>query len=115
MAAQARALAGRANRSDKDDPLPLLAYYESYRLIGEKVPNLAVEGLMQAVSTRPKDTGMRLRLVNQLESEGRYAEAIGWIMPIANDPHDAPLRSAAREQLERLRQKLGPPKAQPAG
>lgn len=108
-AAEARALAIKANRADVADPLPLVAFYESYRLSGERVPKPAVEGLMQAVSTLPKDDSLRMRLVSQLESDGNYAEAIGWIMPIANDPHDSPMRDAAREQLERLRQKLGRP------
>lgn len=106
--AQARALAARANKADTADPLPLLAFYESYRLVGEKPPKVAIEGLMQAVSTLPRDPGIRLLLVDELERANRYAEAIDWIMPIANDPHESPLRSAAREQLVRLRQKLGP-------
>lgn len=107
LAADARNWAVKANHADTIDPLPLLAYYESYRQIGEKAPEQAVEGLMQAVSTLPKNADLRLRLVNELEGSGRYAEAIGWIIPIANDPHDSPMRSAAREQVDRLRQKLG--------
>ena len=113
--AQARALAARANKADTVDPLPLLAYYESYRLVGEKPPEVAIEGLMQAVSTLPRDAGIRLRLVNELEGAGRYAEAIDWIMPIANDPHDSPLRSAAKEQLERLRQESARAQSRTAG
>ena len=66
----------KANQADVNDPLPSVAYYESYRLAGEKAPGPAVEGLMQAVSTLPSDSGLRLRLVNELESAGRYAEAI---------------------------------------
>jgi len=107
MAGQARAMAVRANKIATDDPLPLLAYYESYRLPGEKAPEAAIEGLMQAVSTLPRDDGVRLTLVNELESDGRYEEAVGWIMPIANDPHESPMRTAAREQLDRLRKERG--------
>jgi tetratricopeptide (TPR) repeat protein len=115
LVTEARALAVRANKADISDPLPLIAYYESYRLVGEKAPEAALEGLMQAVSTLPRDTGLRLRLVNELEGAGRYAEAIDWIMPIANDPHDSPLRSAAKEQLERLRQELARAQSRSAG
>ena len=100
-------MAVRANKIATDDPLPLLAYYESYRLPGEKAPEAAIEGLMQAVSTLPRDDGVRLTLVNELESDGRYEEAVGWIMPIANDPHESPMRTAAREQLDRLRKERG--------
>jgi hypothetical protein len=104
LSEQARLLAVKANQTDINNPLPLLAYYESFRLAGEKAPEAAVQGLMQAVSTLPRDDGIRMLLVNELESDRRYAEAIGWIMPIANDPHESPMRSAAREQLARLRQ-----------
>ncbi|HVL79556.1 MAG TPA: hypothetical protein VM346_09770 [Sphingomicrobium sp.] len=105
--ARARELAVRANRADVDDPMPLLAYYQSFHLTGEKVPAEAIDGLMQVVSTVPGDTVARRLLVNQLESDGRYVEAIGWLIALANSPHDTPLRDAAREQLERLRAKLG--------
>jgi tetratricopeptide (TPR) repeat protein len=115
MGADARALAVKANRADAVDPLPLLAYYESFRLIGEKVPELAVTGLMQVVSTLPRNDGLRLQLVDQLESDGRYAEAIGWIMAVANSPHESPLRATAREKLERLRQELAQRQSRPAG
>ena len=115
MAVQARDLAVKANRADTLDPLPLLAYYESFRMTGEKVPPPAVEGLMQVVSTLPRDDTVRLELVDQLESDGRYAEAIGWVMPVANDPHESPLRTAARERLARIRLELAKQQATHAG
>ncbi|HKC03671.1 MAG TPA: hypothetical protein VKC17_10250 [Sphingomicrobium sp.] len=113
--ADARNLAIKANKIDAIDPLPLLAYYESYRQIGGKVPEQAVMGLMQVVSTLPRDDGLRLQLVDQLESDGRYAEAIAWIMSVANSPHESPQRTAAREKLERLRQALALRQSRPAG
>lgn len=115
LAAGARDLAVKANKIDSIDPLPLLAYYESYRQIGDKVPEQAVMGLMQVVSTLPRDDNLRLRLVDQLESDDRYAEAIGWIMSIANSPHESPQRTAAREKLERLRQALAQRQSRPTG
>jgi tetratricopeptide (TPR) repeat protein len=106
MASEARSLAVKANRADPNEPLPLLAYYESYRQAGEKVPAQAVDGVMQVVSMLPRDDRIRMRLVDQLEVDGRYSEAIAWIMAVANSPHESPLRTTAREKLERLRQEL---------
>ena len=105
-ASEARRLAVRANRADPDDPLPMVAYFESFRLAGQKPPPVAFEGLMQAVTALPRDVATRQILVDQLAADGRYAEAIAWLLPIANSPHDSPRRDAAREQMAKLRAAL---------
>lgn len=114
MAAKARQLAVRANRLDVDDPLPLIAFYQSFRGTGQRVPPKAVDGLMQAVSTLPGNTSLRQLLVDQLATDGRVAEAIAWLMPIANSPHDSPRREAAREQLASLQETLARQQSRPA-
>jgi hypothetical protein len=96
-------MAARANRLDVGAAMPLLAYYQSFSLVGDKVPSAATEGLAQVVSMLPRDFSARQLLVDQLESEKRYAEAMAWLLPIANSPHDSPRRTAAREQMEKLR------------
>lgn len=101
--ARARAMAVQANRSDPDDPRPLIAYYQSFHLAGETPPKAAIDGLMQAVSLLPRDTGTRQLLVDQLARDKRYDEAMAWLMPIANSPHKSPRREAARKQMEELR------------
>ena len=103
MIARARAMAVKANRSDPDDPRPLLAYYQSYNLTGEAAPKAAVDGLMEAVSLLPRENGPRQLLVDQLAKEKRYDEAMAWLMPVANSPHRSPRREAARQQLEQLK------------
>lgn len=113
-AAEARRLAVRANRLDVADPLPLVAFYQSYRGTGQSVPRKAVDGLMQAVSTQPGNTSLRQLLVDQLATDGRIAEAIAWLMPIANSPHESPRREAAREQLARLQETLARQQGRPA-
>lgn len=105
-AQQARQLAVRANRLNVEDPMPLLAFYQSFHLPGEEPPADAVQGLRKVVTLLPRDTSARRLLVNELESNGAYAEAIRWLLPLANDPHDSPLRDSAREQLARLQAKL---------
>jgi tetratricopeptide (TPR) repeat protein len=103
---QARALAAKANHLDTQDPLPLLAYYESFHEAGEQAPEVAVEGLMQVVSTDPRDTLPRELLVDELASERKWAEAIGWLAPLANDPHDSPARDSARTKMSWLKSHL---------
>jgi hypothetical protein len=105
-AAEARTLAVRANKLAPDDPMPLLAFYESFRKGGQKVTPNALQGLIRAVELLPRNTGVRQLLVNQLEADRRYSEAIAVLQPIANDPHESPLRDAAREQLTRLQAAL---------
>ena len=100
--AKARALAAKSNRAAPDEALPLVAYYQSYNLVGEKPPALAIEGLFQAVSEQPRDDNLRLLLVDRLEKDGRYDEAIAWLTSIAKSPHESPQRAAAQEQMARI-------------
>lgn len=104
---QARAMAAKANHLAPDDPLPLLAYYETFHEAGEKAPQAAVEGLMQVVSTDPRDTTPRELLVDELASQRKWREAIGWLGPLANDPHDSPVRDSAREKMAWLKKQSG--------
>jgi tetratricopeptide (TPR) repeat protein len=103
MVGQARDMAVKANRSDPDDPRPLLAYYQSYNLSGETPPPVAVQGLMQAVSLLPRENAPRQLLVDELARERRFDEAIAWLMPVANSPHRSPRREKARQQMEQLK------------
>ena len=101
-AADARKLAMKANRLDKDNPMPLLAYYQSFNLAGERPTPIAIDGLFQVVSSLPRDNSARQLVVDQLARDKRYDEAIAWLLPIANSPHESPRRDTAREQRERL-------------
>ena len=87
QATEARRLAIAANKLDPDNALTYVAFYRSYPAAGEKAPQSAVDGLATAVEKLPADTAIRQMLVDQLASEGRYAEAAFVLLPIANDPH----------------------------
>lgn len=102
LAAEARRLALKANQGDHDDPLPLVAYYQSYHLAGQKAPKDALNILSQAVATMPQDSHVRMLLVEGLADDHRWGQAIALIMPIANDTHPTPQRDAARAVLARL-------------
>lgn len=100
---KARQLALRANHVDNSEPLALLAFYESFNQSGERPPENALEGLFQVVSMLPRDYRVRQLLVDQLARDKRYDEAMAWLLPIANSPHESPRREAARSQMEQLR------------
>lgn len=100
---EARRLAIRANDISKDDPMPLLAFYQSFNLTGEKPTANAVEGLFQVSSLLPRDDRVRQLVVNQLARDGNYDQAIAWLIPVANAPHESPRREAARAQTEQLK------------
>jgi tetratricopeptide (TPR) repeat protein len=106
-AAKARDLAVKANRLDNNEPLALVAFYESYRAAGVKAPPSAVEGLSAAVATLPRNGQIRQMLVDELESQHRYAEAISVLAPVANSAHKSPRRDAAQSQMARLKTAVG--------
>jgi tetratricopeptide (TPR) repeat protein len=101
-AQEARALAIKANKANLDDPLPLLAYYQSFNLTGEQPTETAIEGLKKAVHLLPSNTTARQLLVDRFAADGDWQAAIYTLEPIANAPHDSPLRTTAREQMDRL-------------
>jgi len=111
---QARQLAIRAQKADQNDPLPLFAFYESYHLAGDTPTRQSVDLLAGAVETMPDNTLMRQALVDELAAERNWAEAIHYLAPIANDPHESPRRTAAKEQLEKLLAELRKERGLPA-
>jgi len=102
-ATEARHLAMAANKADPADALTYVAFYWSYPAAGQPAPPSAVAGLAAAVEKLPANTGVRQMLVDELASEGRFREAVFALSPIANDPHDSPMRQAAREKLAKLK------------
>jgi 3-hydroxyisobutyrate dehydrogenase-like beta-hydroxyacid dehydrogenase len=96
----------RANRANPDDPLPLLAFYQSYKLSGAKAPKNAVEGLEAVVATLPQQTQFRQLLVGEYVAQRRWRDAIAALTPIANSTHESPRRKAARELLQKLQAEL---------
>jgi tetratricopeptide (TPR) repeat protein len=105
-AAQARAIAVRANQADPNEPLDYVAFYESYHSAGLKTTQNALEGLEAAVEKLPDDTHIRRMLVEEYAAERQWRAAIQALGPIANDPHDSPLRDEARERMAQLEAQL---------
>jgi tetratricopeptide (TPR) repeat protein len=104
--AEARALALRANKADPNEPRALVAYYQSFNLAGRVPPAEAIDALIGAMGTLPRDTHVRQLVVDRLVAQGKFRAAITALTPIASDPHPSPLRDAAREQMAQLNARL---------
>jgi hypothetical protein len=74
-------------------------------------PQNAVDGLMQAVSTVPQDQRARMMLVGELANEGKLAEAIYYLGPLAYDPHGGRGENSALALINELKQRLSGAKA----
>lgn len=105
-AAEARSLAMRANALDGNEPLSYVAFYQGFRGAGLKPTANAVSGLEAAVDKLPDDTNVRRLLVEEYADEHRWREAIQTLKPIANEPHETPLRAEARERMAQLQTQL---------
>jgi tetratricopeptide (TPR) repeat protein len=105
-AQEARTLALKANHGDPADPLPLLAFYQSFHLAGLIAPEPAVQELAQVAVRLPADTEVRGLLVDEFAMDRNWAQAIATLAPLANSPHDSPQRTAAREKMAQLQAAL---------
>jgi tetratricopeptide (TPR) repeat protein len=103
-AAEARHLAMLANKEDPDNALTYVAFYKSYPAAGTPAPASAVDGLAAAVEKLPRNDDVRQMLVDELANEGKFTAAMFALSPLANDPHDSPMRTAAREKMAKLKE-----------
>jgi tetratricopeptide (TPR) repeat protein len=105
-AQEARTFALKANRGDPGDPLPLLAFYQSFHLAGLVAPEPAVQQLAQVSARLPADADVRQLLVDEYAMDRNWTRAIATLAPIANSYHDSPQRTAAREKMAQLQAAL---------
>jgi tetratricopeptide (TPR) repeat protein len=104
----ARPLIVRANRSDPRDPLPLVAYYRSFRAMGAKAPSqVALDGLLLAVQLAPQSGDLRLVAGAALLKAEQLDAAEHVLRPAAYAPHGG----ATAEQAQALLTSLGAARA----
>lgn len=99
---EARGWIVKANRADVNDPMPLFAYYESFRQQGLQPNPAALEGLARAYQMVPEDRDVRMTYASALAAEKKFAPAIRLIETIAFDPHNGPGAEQARETFKKL-------------
>lgn len=103
---EARKLVLAANRDNPNDVLPLVGYYETFKLAGERAPDQAVNGLAAAVQTLPGDETIRQMMVDEMAAQKKWRYAMAYLAPLANSPHETPMREAARKQMEEFEAEL---------
>ena len=84
---QARGYIARANRLDPEDQIPLIAYFDSFRLAGEPATELAIQGLYKASRLVPQYPQLRMTVAFELLRIRRLAEARAMLAPLALSPH----------------------------
>jgi Flp pilus assembly protein TadD len=94
----ARAYIIRANRTDPEDQMPLMAYYDSFRLAGERPDAAAIDGLRKVMELVPQVQTIRVNLINEMIARRDLDEARALLRPLAFDPH----RPGGRAWAERL-------------
>jgi tetratricopeptide (TPR) repeat protein len=102
MLKQARATIAKANRSDPNAVLPLLAYYRSFAEAGERAPDVAVDGLSKVVESVPSAPAPRVLLGAELAARGETAWARRTLLPVAAGPYQSPERARAEELLRQV-------------
>lgn len=94
-----------ANRTDPDDPEPLVLFYQSYRLAGMEPTDNAVLGLLTAYAAVPQDPGLRAIAAVEMLKKGDTAGARTALRPLAYDPHGGAFSAVALKTLELLQEK----------
>jgi hypothetical protein len=99
-ARRARAFIVRANRADPNDQLPLIAYYESFRLANEAVPDLAVEGLYRASRLVPQEDDLRMTVAMEMLRWRAFPAARDMLAPLGYSPHRSGQQAYALQLMQ---------------
>ena len=83
----ARALILQASSAAPDDPLPLLAFYESFRLADQRPPLAAYDGVVRAARLAPQDDGLRMTAASAMINDRQLGQARRMLAPLAFAPH----------------------------
>lgn len=95
----ARATIARAIGLDGEALLPRIAYFQSFTLAGEAVPDDAMAGMAQVVRMVPAAPGPRLSLGAELIRRGQPDLARKLLYPVLFGPYDSPERKQAEALL----------------
>lgn len=85
----------RANRADPNDPIPLIAYFQSFHLAGQSTPDVAIQGLLRAVQLVPQEDGIRMTAAMMLIGRRSLPLARRTLLPMAYAPHTSPQQQQA--------------------
>lgn len=100
---KARGYLVTANSSAVDDPLVLVAWYDSYALQGRPPTKIAHEALARAFDLEPEITEVRTKYALDLAQQGDYETAIRLVEFLAQDPHNPDPGKALLAQLNAMK------------
>lgn len=92
-----------ANRSAVDDPLVLVAWYDSYMLQGRAPTQIARDALARAFDLEPEITEVRVKYALDLAQQGDFETAIRLVEFLARDPHNLDQGKALLAQLNAMK------------
>ncbi len=96
---EARRVIARANRLDSEGILPLIAYYNSFAVVGEPAPDRAVDGLAKIVASSPAAPASRLKLGEEFMKRDLEDAARETLLPVAKGAFNTPEKPAAAALL----------------
>ncbi|KTE23575.1 MULTISPECIES: hypothetical protein [unclassified Sphingopyxis] len=94
-----------ANQTNPDDPVPLLAYFQSFAPQGHEPPSIAIDGLARAFELAPENGEARINYAFALANRGKFDRAIALAKSIAYDPHGNGDGPALLDRLEAMKAK----------
>ena len=96
-----------SSRIEPGHPVPLALYYLTYLEAGEPPPLTAILNLERAMELAPFDASLRFAAAQQMSNDGRLAEAMQTLAPLAYSPHRGELTEQSRQLLEDLAKRAG--------
>jgi len=88
-----------ANAIEADDPEPLMLFYQSFDIPGQKPNTNARDALLRAHLLGPQDRGLRMQAARVLLETDRGAEARRTLGPVAYAPHGGATAAFAAELI----------------
>lgn len=94
-----------ANANAVDDPLVLMAWYESFLHQGRTPSKVALDALARAFELAPEVAEIRVAFAFSLANQGYFDLAIRLVEFLAHDPHHSKQGRAALEELQAMKAK----------
>lgn len=102
-----------ANRMEMDNPIPLIQFYQTFVSEGIAPNKSAIAGIERASMLAPFDWSLQWLLAEQYARDGRLAEAIAKLEPIAYSPHQGESAAKAQTRIAEWQAKAKTAPAQP--
>lgn len=96
----------RANGVEHDHPVPLVQFYLTYVMQGERPTKNAIDGLEWAMQLAPFDTSLRWLVAQEMVADERYQEAARTLGPLAYSPHPGKNTEEALKLLKDVEARL---------